>query len=107
MSKKRIIILGGGFAGINTAMQLERRTRRRSDIEITLISHENYLVFQPMLPEVISGNIGILDFRQLVIQTCGARFPDFDIYESSNSQFPRILIPIMIIDNNVYYYIYT
>lgn len=61
MSKKRIIILGGGFAGINTAMQLERKIRRRSDIEITLISHENYLVFQPMLPEVISGNIGILD----------------------------------------------
>ena len=61
MPKKRIIILGGGFAGINTAMQLERRIRRRDDVEIILISRENYLVFQPMLPEVISGNIGILD----------------------------------------------
>ncbi|MEE2826439.1 MAG: FAD-dependent oxidoreductase [Planctomycetota bacterium] len=61
MSKKRIIILGGGFAGANTALQLERRLRRRNDVEIVLVSKENYMVFQPMLPEVISGNIGILD----------------------------------------------
>ncbi len=61
MAKKRIIILGGGFAGANTAMQLERRLRKRDDVEIVLVSKENYVVFQPMLPEVISGNIGILD----------------------------------------------
>ena len=61
MSKKRIIILGGGFAGANTALQLERKLRRREDVEIVLVSKENYMVFQPMLPEIISGNIGILD----------------------------------------------
>ena len=61
VSKKRIIILGGGFAGANTAMQLERKLRRREDVEIVLVSKENYMVFQPMLPEIISGNIGILD----------------------------------------------
>jgi len=61
VSKKRIIILGGGFAGANTALQLERKLRRREDVEIVLVSKENYMVFQPMLPEIISGNIGILD----------------------------------------------
>ncbi|MCH2183275.1 MAG: FAD-dependent oxidoreductase [Mariniblastus sp.] len=61
MAKKRIIILGGGFAGANTALQLERKLRRRDDVEVVLVSKENYMVFQPMLPEVISGNIGILD----------------------------------------------
>lgn len=61
MSNKRVIILGGGFAGVYTAMHLERQLRRRQDVEIVLASKENYLVFQPMLAEVISGNIGILD----------------------------------------------
>ena len=57
----RVIILGGGFAGVYTAMHLERQLRGRQDVEIVIVSKENYLVFQPMLPEVISGNIGILD----------------------------------------------
>jgi NADH dehydrogenase len=59
--RKRIVIIGGGFAGIYTARELERLLRGRDDYEITLVNRENYFVFQPMLPEVISGNIGILD----------------------------------------------
>ncbi len=58
---KSIVILGGGFGGVYTAMQLERLLKRERDTEITLINRENYLVFQPMLSEVISGSIGILD----------------------------------------------
>ena len=64
MDKKesnRIVILGGGFAGIYTAMHLEKLLRRRDDFEILLINKENYFVFQPMLAEVVSGSIGILD----------------------------------------------
>ncbi|HLC21269.1 MAG TPA: FAD-dependent oxidoreductase [Candidatus Methylomirabilis sp.] len=59
--RKSIVILGGGFGGVYTAMELERPLKRERDIEITLINRENYLVFQPMLSEVISGSIGILD----------------------------------------------
>lgn len=59
--KQRIVILGGGFGGVYTAMGLERRLRRRSDVEVILVSKENYFVFQPMLAEVVSGSIGILD----------------------------------------------
>lgn len=61
MPKQRVIILGGGFAGVYTAIHLERLLRRRNDVEVVLVSRENYLVFQPMLAEVISGNLGILD----------------------------------------------
>ena len=71
--KKRVIILGGGFGGIYTAMHLERALRRRDDFEIILVNKENYFVFQPMLAEVVSGNIGILDtvspIRRLLPQT--------------------------------------
>ena len=56
---KHVVILGGGFGGVYTAMYLEKAFRRQNDVEITLINSENYFVFQPMLPEVISGSIEI------------------------------------------------
>jgi NADH dehydrogenase len=59
--RKSIVILGGGFGGVYTAMQLGRLLKREPDVEITLINRENYFVFQPMLPEVISGSVGIVD----------------------------------------------
>src|SRR6266576_1282779 len=60
-NRKRVVILGGGFGGIYTALHLEKALRKRDDFEITLINKENYFVFQPMLAEVVSGSIGILD----------------------------------------------
>jgi NADH dehydrogenase len=59
--RQRIVILGGGFGGVYTAMYLEKALGRRDDFEILLINKENYFVFQPMLAEVVSGSIGILD----------------------------------------------
>jgi NADH dehydrogenase len=60
-SRKRVVILGGGFAGVYAAQYLEKALGRREDFEIVLVNRENYFVFQPMLPEVISGSIGLLD----------------------------------------------
>jgi NADH dehydrogenase len=61
-SKQRIVILGGGFAGVYTAMYLEKgmTAAEREQIEVTIVSNENYIVFQPLLPEVISGTIETL-----------------------------------------------
>jgi len=59
--RSRIVVLGGGFAGIYTALALEKAMDGRDDFEVVLINKENYFVFQPMLPEVISGTIGMLD----------------------------------------------
>src|SRR6266481_1911127 len=59
--RSRVVILGGGFAGIYAAMELERSMRGADDFEVVLVNKENYFVFQPMLPEVISGTIGMLD----------------------------------------------
>ena len=71
--RKRVVILGGGFGGVYTAMELEKAIGRNADIEVVLVSRENYLVFQPMLPEVISGSIGITDvvspIRRLATRT--------------------------------------
>src|SRR5687768_18282160 len=51
----RIVILGGGFGGVYTALELERLGRRRGDIEVTLVSRENYLLMTPLLFEAGSG----------------------------------------------------
>jgi NADH dehydrogenase len=60
-TRSRILILGGGFAGAYTAYYLERLLGNRDDFTIALVNKENYFVFQPLLAEIISGNIGILD----------------------------------------------
>jgi NADH dehydrogenase FAD-containing subunit len=48
-SPQRTLILGAGFAGINVAMQLEKRLKRFPNIEIAIVKQENYFVFQPLL----------------------------------------------------------
>ncbi len=53
----RILILGGGFAGAMTAIHLDRIFARAENVEITLVSDENFLLFTPMLPEVGTGAI--------------------------------------------------
>lgn len=54
---KRIVILGGGFAGVTAARRLERHFGRRPDVEVTLVDGENFSLFTPLLPEVPSGSI--------------------------------------------------
>src|SRR3989441_12476850 len=52
----RVLILGGGFGGVYTALTLEKllkRELREGRVELGLVSRDNYIVFQPMLPEVI------------------------------------------------------
>ena len=74
--KPRVVILGGGFGGVYTALALEKALRSRDDYEIVLVNSENYFVFQPMLPEVISGTIGLTD----VVSPLRRLLPGTDIH---------------------------
>ncbi|MEM1173559.1 MAG: FAD-dependent oxidoreductase [Pseudomonadota bacterium] len=68
MPSQRIVIVGGGFAGAFAAKHL--RKALPADTELELINTTNYFVFQPLLPEVVSGNISAPDavtpLRQLL-----------------------------------------
>lgn len=72
---KRVVILGGGFAGVYTAKYLTSMLKGRKDVEVELLSEENYFVFQPLLPEVAAGGISptnmVNPIRELLP---GARF---------------------------------
>ena len=68
MAAQRIVIIGGGFAGAFAARYLAKYAPKGTEIE--LINSTNYFVFQPLLPEVVSGNISAPDavtpLRQLL-----------------------------------------
>ena len=53
----RILLLGGGFAGTYTARRLEKLFAGRNDVEIILVSRDNFLLMTPLLFEVCSGTL--------------------------------------------------
>jgi NADH dehydrogenase len=55
--KKRIVILGGGFAGMTAAECLERELQNDPSVAITLVSETNALLFTPMLAEVAGSSL--------------------------------------------------
>src|SRR5690242_21298050 len=48
--KKRVLIVGGGFAGIAAA-----RALKRANVEITLVDRRNHHIFQPLLYQVATA----------------------------------------------------
>ena len=54
---KRIVILGGGFAGMTTAICLERELWGNPSVSVTLVSDQNSLLFTPMLAEIAGGSL--------------------------------------------------
>ena len=53
----RILILGGGFAGVEVLRRLQDRFQNDVSVDITLVSKDNFLLFTPMLHEVASGMV--------------------------------------------------
>ena len=58
--RARIIIAGGGIAGITAARELDRLIRHRSDIEVLLVNRDNFFLLSPLLFEACSG---VLELR--------------------------------------------
>jgi NADH:quinone reductase (non-electrogenic) len=65
----RIVVAGGGFAGVSAAQELAKQLKRAhrlagqpgampgQAVEVVLLSRDNYFVFQPLLADIISGTI--------------------------------------------------
>src|SRR4051794_41781405 len=54
-SRPRILIVGGGYVGMYTALRLQKHLRR-SDAAITVVDPQPYMTYQPFLPEAGAGN---------------------------------------------------
>ncbi|OQY20768.1 MAG: hypothetical protein B6I34_08435 [Anaerolineaceae bacterium 4572_32.1] len=56
-NKEQVLILGAGFAGLYTALNLEKILGRDAAVEITLVDQNHFHLFTPMLHEAASGVI--------------------------------------------------
>jgi NADH:ubiquinone reductase (H+-translocating) len=57
--KQRVVILGGGFGGVYTAIHLEKLLARVDAVEICLVSRDNFFLFTPMLHEIAASDLEI------------------------------------------------
>ena len=62
--RRRVVVLGGGFAGVSAARRFEQLLPWTPWLDVTLVSQRNYLLFTPMLAEVAAGaveagNVGV------------------------------------------------
>ena len=66
VGRKRILVVGAGFAGLYAAMGMRELTR--AGHRVTVVNPENFMQYQPFLPEVASGTI---DPRAVVVPLRG------------------------------------
>ncbi len=68
----RILILGGGFAGVTTALELARRCAGVLPVHLTLVSEQNFFLFTPMLAEAATGAVETRHVLYAIRPLCGA-----------------------------------
>jgi NADH dehydrogenase len=78
-NKVRVVIVGGGFAGLYAAIGLDGRLGYHEDLEITVIDRRNYFLFPPLLPSVAAG----------AIETRQVTYPFRRIFEATNVIFKK------------------
>jgi len=54
--RPHILIVGGGYVGMYTALRLQKRLRR-NEARITVVDPQNYMTYQPFLPETAAGSL--------------------------------------------------
>jgi NADH:ubiquinone reductase (H+-translocating) len=92
IQQTKILILGGGFAGIQVLMRLQEAFQNNIGVDLTLVSRDNFFLFTPMLPEVSSGMIETRNIVTPVRAFCNrARFYEADI-DSIDLQNKEIVI---------------
>ena len=55
-SPVRILIVGGGYVGVYSALGLQKGLRR-GEADVTLVNPDSFMQYQPFLPEAASGSI--------------------------------------------------
>ena len=81
MNKKHVVIVGGGFAGLNAA----KRLAGRRDIDVTLIDRRNHHLFQPLLYQVAMAGLSPADIAA-PIRSILSRYDNIRVIKSEVTQ---------------------
>jgi NADH dehydrogenase len=90
-NKVRIVVVGGGFAGLYASIGLDGRLGYHEDVEITVIDRRNYFLFPPLLPSVAAG----------AIETRQVTYPFRRIFEATNVIFKKEQVEQIDLDRRV------
>ena len=58
--RTRILIVGGGYVGMYTALRLQKKLRRElkaGKVEVIVVDPRSYMTYQPFLPEAAAGSV--------------------------------------------------
>ena len=91
--RTRVLVLGGGVGGLAAARFLDRQFARRPDVELTLVSRDNFFLLSPLLFEACSG---VLELRHCAqpIRPClrRARFVEATVEQiDTDRQVARVI----------------
>jgi NADH dehydrogenase len=70
---RRVVVVGAGFGGLEAVTHLDGMFRHDPDVEILLLSDQNYLLFTPLLPQIASSNTDPRHIVQAVREIRGGR----------------------------------
>src|SRR5258708_20202022 len=70
---KRVVVVGSGFGGLEAVSQLDTLFDRDPNVEILLLSDQNYLLFTPLLPQIASSYTDPRHIVQAVREIRGKR----------------------------------
>jgi NADH dehydrogenase len=76
-ARKRVVIVGGGFAGLNAAKQLSRRGKQ---LDVVVIDRRNYHLFQPLLYQVAMAGLSPADIAAPIRGLLG-RYPNTSVIQ--------------------------
>ena len=87
----RVVVVGGGFAGLYAALGLDRVLGWSEKLELTVIDRKNYFLFPPLLPSVA---VGAIETRQVT-------YPFRRIFEATNVRFKKETVERIELDRGV------
>src|SRR5665213_2394634 len=71
--RRRVVLIGGGFAGINAAQELAKLS-----VDVTLVDRKNYHTFQPLLYQVALAVLSPADIAQPIRSILSA-YPNIEV----------------------------
>lgn len=100
-SVKKVLILGGGFSGVNILRDIQKIFQDKVNVDISIVNQDNFFLFTPMLPEVASGMIHPRDIS-IPIRTFCKRAKFYQAVVSSIDLEQRLVTISRLFDGKVH-----